>query len=284
MQDQLLNADRLGRDAHQHTTENTPEIQGGPGGQPCGTRNPECPVKPPSIPRCLSDLLNYTCALCKLHLGGIFASGAMTPAHNKWLSLDDLPKQMLLRFARSRENSSMQHQTLECHEPERRNESMYTLQGAQTRLSGGSRGQSPACSRSSRCSDHFNIKTLLICSQHTSWGQCSLAGCLLSICRSGNSGSLLPAIGPVYRFFSNAPKAHWPRVALVQVIRKFPSNRDRLASVFERGSMTMGTGIGLYSQVGKGETREAPGNSFFQRDKSATLSQVYSPHPGKIRK
>ena len=46
-----------------------------------------------------------------------------------------------------------------------------------------------------------------------------------------------------------------------QVIRKFPSNRDRLASVFERGSLTMGTGIGLYSQADKTESRQAPGRA-----------------------
>ncbi len=46
------------------------------------------------------------------------------------------------------------------------------------------------------------------------------------------------------------------------MIRKFPSNRDRLASVFERGSMTMGTGMGLYSQVtGEGPSRQAPGDT-----------------------
>lgn len=46
-----------------------------------------------------------------------------------------------------------------------------------------------------------------------------------------------------------------------QVIRKFPSNRERLANMFERGSLRMGTGIGLLSQAGN-ETRTAPGPDF----------------------
>ena len=49
------------------------------------------------------------------------------------------------------------------------------------------------------------------------------------------------------------------------VIRKFPSSRDKLASVFERGSLTMGTGMGLYAQASKGEGREAPGTVLKQQ-------------------
>ena len=44
-----------------------------------------------------------------------------------------------------------------------------------------------------------------------------------------------------------------------QVIKTFPSSREKLISVFERGSLTMGTGIGLLSQASHTEDREAPG-------------------------
>ena len=44
-----------------------------------------------------------------------------------------------------------------------------------------------------------------------------------------------------------------------QVLKTFPSSREKLISVFERGSLTMGTGIGLLSQASHAEDREAPG-------------------------
>ena len=62
-----------------------------------------------------------------------------------------------------------------------------------------------------------------------------------------------------------------------QVIRKFPSNRDRLASVFERGSLTMGTGIGLYSQADKAESRQAPGEHSYPQQRHPR-----HPHPGQV--
>lgn len=65
-----------------------------------------------------------------------------------------------------------------------------------------------------------------------------------------------PSVRPALRRFQRAVSSIQQEQ---QVIRKFPSNRDRLASVFERGSLTMGTGIGLYSQADKTESRQAPG-------------------------
>lgn len=60
-----------------------------------------------------------------------------------------------------------------------------------------------------------------------------------------------------------------------QVIKKFPSNRDRLASVFERGSLTMGTGVGLYSQAGKDKSREAPGVFAPRQDFKAIFGLIF---------